>query len=227
MTMPLIWFGPVSILQARPSVPEGFKLHVVNCVGDSRADFSRCSDVADRWRDVDGRRLPALRKRFSLAPDARPFLAAFSAGGMCVRRLLLHPLDRAEIAGVYMADATYSERVSGAPRIVGDPLQEAFVSFALECIADHRPLYVTTSSHVPGGGGPSASETALALRNSIAARASCPLVDAMNDDETHDLDPVGAWGYRHVVFVDFGASRTHAAHVNEIAPVLLPRVVKG
>jgi hypothetical protein len=219
-----VWFGPVSTLQARPTVPEGYELHVINCVGDVRENFSRCSDVADRWRDADGRRLPALRKRLSLAPDARPFLAAYSAGGMCVRRLLVDPRDRAEIAGVYLADATYSERVNGAPRIVGDPLQEALVSFALEAIGDVRPLYVTTSSHVPGGGGPSASETAAALRAVIDARASCPLVDAMNDDETHDLDPLAARGYRHVVFVDFGARRSHAAHVLTIAPVLLPRV---
>jgi hypothetical protein len=222
--IPLIWFGPVSTLQARPTVPPGYELHVVNCVGDVRADFSRCSDVADRWRDADGRRLPALRKRLSLPDDARPFLAAYSAGGMCVRRLLVDPRDRAEIAGVYLADATYSERVNGAPRIVGDPLQEALVSFALECIADRRPLYVTTSSHVPGGGGPSASETAAALRGVIDAQQQERLGYRLGACELVDLAPGSAWGRERVMFVDFGGARSHAAHVLTIAPVLLPRV---
>jgi hypothetical protein len=145
---------------------------------------------------------------------------------MCVRRLLVDARDRAEIAGVYLADATYSERVNGAPRIVGDELQEALVAFALEAIGDGRPLVVTSSSHVPGGGGPSASETAAALRGVLASRGAC--FDIGDGAALAGLpEPAATWTAGSVLFADFAARVSHAAHVLTIAPVLLPRVVVG
>lgn len=223
---PLIWFGPVWSGQVRSSVPEGYRLHVVGCVANVDPKHKRCTDEAAKWKSPDGRRLPGLRRALGLDHDARPVLAAFSAGGQCVRRLLLDPRDRAEIGGVYMADATYGEWESpGVVRV--DELQEALVSFAVEAAADGRPLVMTGSSHVPGGGGPSASVTLQALHHEIELRgegAFCKVPPT--DPVLADLgSPVYAMRLRSVLYVDFGREVAHAGHATKLAPVLLPRIL--
>lgn len=223
--IPLVWFGPVFSGQVRGSVPPGYRLHVVPCVAGVDPKHKRCVDEAAKWKGEDGRRLPGLRRALGLDVAARPFLAAFSAGGQCVRRLLLDPRDRAEIGGVYMADATYAAWAQ--PGIVAvDELQDALVSFAVECAADGRPLVMTASSHVPGGGGPSASATLQALAYEIEARAEgafCKV--APGDPVLAGLgSPVYAMRLGSVLYVDFGREVAHAGHATTIAPALLPRV---
>lgn len=210
----------------RASVPPGFALHVLGCLGDGDP-LLRCSAHADRWKDHDGQRLPAMRKHFKLHDDARPILAAYSAGGQCVRRLLLDPRDRAEIAGVYLADATYGAWAQ--PGIVAvDELQEALVSMALECAEDGRPFVATASAHVPGGGGPSGSVTLAMLRREIEAQqgwwfaehAGDALAGLPTPETAHRGGDCG-----RVLFVDFGTTVPHVEHATKIAGVLLPRVV--
>lgn len=221
---PLIWFGPVWSGQVKASVPAGHRLHVVGCVAGVDPKHKRCIDEADRWKG-GGRRLPGLRRALGLDSDARPVLAAFSAGGQCIRRLLLDPRDRAEIGGVYLADASYGEWASpGVVRV--DELQEALVSFAVEAAADGRPLVMTASSHVPGGGGPSASAVVQALAYAIEARgqgAFCKV--ATGDPALAGLgSPVYAMRLGSVLYVDFGREVAHAEHATKVAPVLLPRL---
>jgi hypothetical protein len=228
---PLIWFGPVFSGQVRGSVPPGHRLHVVNCVGDiapdrngdGRPDFDRCSTTADRWRDVDGRRLPALRKRLGLDVAARPVLAAFSAGGQCVRRLLLDPRDRAEIAGVYLADATYGMWAQKGIVAV-DELQEALVAMAVECAANSRPFVATASAHVPGGGGPTASVTLATLQAEMQTAGLC-FGGVLASPVLEGLAPLSAERSGSVLLVDFGRETSHAGHATKIAPVLLPRIL--
>ena len=224
---PLVWFGPIMAKDVKASVPDGFALHVVNCIGDVRPGFARCSELADRWYDRDERRLPGLRKRLGLAPDARPFLAAYSAGGQCVRRLLLDPRDRAELAGVYLADATYGAWAS--PGVVAvDALQEATVAMAVECARDGRPFVATTSAHVPGGGGPSGTEVLARLLAEIEAGLGRSLTRLDVDDAVlAGLPTSRAWRCGSVLLVDFGVAVPHVEHATKIAPALLPRVASG
>ncbi len=225
---PLVWFGPVWSGQVRAATPPGYSLHVVGCVAGVDPKHKRCVDEAAKWKDASGRRLPGLRRALGLDVGSRPVLAAFSAGGQCVRRLLLDPRDRAEIGGVYLADATYGEwEQAGVVRV--DELQEALVSFAVEAAADGRPLVMTASSHVPGGAGPSASAVLQALAYEIELRgegAFCkvapgaPVLAGLGS-------PVYAMRLASVLYVDFGREVAHAGHATTIAPVLLPRVMKG
>lgn len=222
---PLIWFGPVATWHVKGSVPPGHSLHVLGCVGDGDP-LLRCAAYADRWKDHEGRRLPAMRKHFGLPATARPVLAAFSAGGQCVRRLLLDKRDRDELGGVYLADATYAAWAQ--PGIVHvDELQEALVAMAVECAADGRPLVMTASAHVPGGGGPSASTTLQALAYEIELRgegAFCKVPPS--DPVLAGLgSPVYAMRLGTVLYVDFGREVAHAGHATTIAPVLLPRIL--
>lgn len=224
--IPLIWFGPVWSGQVRGSVPDGYRLHVVGCVGNVDPKHKRCVDESAKWKGHDGRRLPGLRRALGLDVGSRPVLAAFSAGGQCVRRLLLDPRDRAEIGGVYLADATYAEwEQAGVVRV--DELQEALVSFAVEAAADGRPLVMTASSHVPGGGGPSASTTLQALAYEIELRgegAFCKVPPS--DPVLAGLgSPVYAMRLGTVLYIDFGREVAHAGHATTIAPVLLPRIL--
>jgi hypothetical protein len=143
-----------------------------------------------------------------------------------VRRLLLDPRDRAEIGGVYLADATYGEWESpGIVRV--DELQLALVSFAVECAADGRPFVATASSHVPGGGGPSGSVTLAMLRAEMAAAGLCVEIGdgaALDGLPRHEATwSVGA----SVLLGDFGREVAHAGHATKIAPVLLPRILAG
>lgn len=224
MTTPLIWFGPIMAKDVRASVPPGFALHVLGCLGDGDP-LLRCSAHADRWKDHDGRRLPAMRKHFKLPDDARPILAAYSAGGQCVRRLLLDRRDRAELGGVYLADATYGAWAQ--PGIVAvDELQEALVAMAVEFAADGRPFVATASANVPGGGGPSGSVTLAMLRAEMQG-AGLAFGDALPEPLFHGLRRVRGTAERSgsVLLVDFGEMYQHVEHATKIAGVLLPRVM--
>lgn len=223
---PLVWFGPVWSGQVSGATPAGYTLRVVPCVAGIDPSHKRCTDEAARWKGHDGRRLPGLRRALGLDADARPVLAAFSAGGQCVRRLLLDPRDRAELAGVYLADATYGEWESpGVVRV--DELQEALVSFAVEAAADGRPLVMTASSHVPGGAGPSASAVVQALHHAIEARGTGAFCKVAPGDPVLEGigSPVYAMRLGPVLYVDFGREVAHAGHATSIAPVLLPRIL--
>ncbi len=96
MNTPLLWFGPVSTQHVRGTTRPGVELHVLGCLGDGPTP--QCADHAARWKDASGRVLPRMLAHFKLAGDAGPVLAAFSAGGQIVKRLLLDPNDRAEVA---------------------------------------------------------------------------------------------------------------------------------
>lgn len=223
MTMPLVWFGPIATWNVKASTPPGHSLHVLGCLGDGDP-LTRCAAYADRWKDHQGRRLPAMRKQFRLPDDARPFLAAYSAGGSCIRRLLLDRRDRDEIAGVYLADATHAAWAQ--PGIVAvDELQEALVSMAVECAADGRPFVVTASAHVPGGGGPSSSITLATLQHEMQLAGLCFGGVVASSIFEGLRAPMTAERSGSVLLVDFGLSVPHVEHATRIAPVLLPRVV--
>ena len=228
----LIWLGPVVDFQVRASVPPGFTLHVVQCVGDVQAGLMRCANVADRLLDQDGRRLPTALRELGIADDEDVYGAAFSAGGSWWRRVLLHPLDRARIKGLFMFDATYGES-DGKGGVKLDALQLALVDMAVECIADGRPFVATAgSSPASKGKAPSASMVLTALRHAIELATEHRFADVTAAFDLDELPaaPVAGWQCARVVFLDFGDRVGHdpkSNHAIDVAPTLLPRMVAG
>ncbi|WP_437601921.1 hypothetical protein WMF28_09945 [Sorangium sp. So ce590] len=97
------WLGPMSAAQVAGAELAGVPVVHRTCTGDGSPS---CSQIADSWLDGDGRRLPGCRRALRL-PAGPLVLTAFSAGGHIVKRLLADPRDRAEVAAVVLADATY------------------------------------------------------------------------------------------------------------------------
>lgn len=227
MSKSLLWFGPVSILQVQPTVPEGYKLDVMGCLGNVVDGKPTCAARADAWRNVDGSRVPTMREWLRL-PAEPHVLAAFSAGGQVVKRLCLHPADRSEVRGVYLADAVYTTVWLDKPHVAGfDPLLEGLVQFALAAIEDGRPMVATASSS-PNGNYPSGAQSLAALRIEIERRSGksfCDVREAFEQQPQELKSPVRADGLENLLFVDFGSTYAHGAHPLAIAPVLLPRML--
>lgn len=223
--IPVCWFGPVSRQQARPSVPEGHQLAVLGCTGDGSDGGPRCQDHADFMKDAAGLRVPALRRRLKL--PGGPFVtAAFSAGGQVIKRLALHPEDRHQLAGVYLADATYTTTWKVPAKEAGvDPITEGFVLFAELALETGRP-FVATASTGANRSYPNGAQTLAAIRAAIEARTGRRFVDASADPMLEGLrEPVRADRLGPILFVDFGAAYQHGEHATVVAPVLLPRML--
>lgn len=214
----LVWLGPVSREQARGSALAGVPTAFVPCTGDGSPT---CRQLLASWRR-GGRILPTLRAELRLPPAGRIFVAAFSAGGSGVKELLEHPADRRELAGVYLADASYTTDVDerGRPRPIG-----AFATFAREAIASGDQLLVATASanpnpstQRPGVVYPSAAATLAATAGAVAARwdpSAPPGIPA----------PVRTWRRGRVVFLDYGSRFQHGQHPTQLAPAVWSQLV--
>lgn len=225
------WFGPVSKPQIAPSIPNGVELRVFGCTGDGKNGNRKCPDEADRWKDEHGRYLPRTLHALGADDKIAPWLAAFSAGGQIVKRVLAHEADRAQVAGVYLADATYTATWS-IPGLAAalDPPLEALVRYALDAVKDGRWLVATASGYAnvprPGLIYPSGSQTLGVIWKALEERLGEPLADASHDALLEGLRaPVRAGRHRNVLLIDFGQVYKHGDHATEIAALLLPRLI--
>jgi hypothetical protein len=223
--VPVAWFGPVSKMQIGGSVPPGHALVVLGCTGDGSDGGPRCQDRADAWKDASGRRMPTARDKLKIPPGP-VIAAAFSAGGQIVKRLALEPADRAELAGVYLADATYTVKWKDKDlAAIDDGITHGFVLFALDAIEDGRPLVATASSS-PNRGSPSGAQTLDAIWRAIEEQSGRRFVDAASDPMLEGLRPPRRAGrIGSVLLVDFGDVYQHGEHATVIAPVMLPRML--
>jgi hypothetical protein len=132
-----VWFGPVNLTQVAGATIPGAPALNVTCTGDGSPS---CAAIAESWADASGRRLPALLRAKGLPEDTTIAGAAFSAGGSILKRLCLSAADRAQMAVVHSADASY-EAVAGQR-----PFVEGYVLYALEALTDPSKLFVATAS---------------------------------------------------------------------------------
>ena len=210
----LVWLGPVSAEQVEGTSLEGVPVKHLQCIGAvSPGDGERsCSQLADAWKDAEGRRLPGLRRALKL-PDGPVFLAAFSAGGHIAWRLLEHPADRAEVCGVLLADASYTTERTPAG---GAKPRPSLVAFAQEVAADPRRIFVASGSAAPNKNHPTAAESLAAIAVAAGLDPVAPL----------GLEAKRWSGGRGVQFFDFAGSYSHSEHATKVAPALWRSVVQ-
>jgi hypothetical protein len=206
----VLWSGPVSRDQAAGAELPGVPSFFLPCKGDGNPS---CGQIADGWRDASGRKLPEMRRKLKI-PDGPIVLAAFSAGGGVVRRLLQDPRDRAEIAGVVLADGTYTTTWKDKKARTASPIAE-FVLWGRDVQLNAGRLFVATASASPNSGStgkenyPSGAETLAA----IAAELALPTVPAQEGLPA----PARAWGSGSVLLLDYARSFEHGAHATELA----------
>ncbi|MEZ4302162.1 MAG: hypothetical protein R3B70_44960 [Polyangiaceae bacterium] len=222
----VLWFGPVNGFQVKGATAHGATPTFLTCTGDGSDGQPTCADRAEAWRDAAGRRLPGLFKRAKLAEAEvhRLYLGAFSAGGQAIKRIALHPEDRARVHAILLADATYTIEWLDAKRTTTRPI-EGFLKFALDCIEDGR-LFLATASATPNKLYPSGAQSLDGLRRGIESAAGRPFADASADPLWEGLRPPrSALRLRNVILADFGAAYTHGQHATLLAPILWPRAI--
>jgi len=212
----VVWAGPVSLSQVEGAWLEALPVAAVTCKGDGKPS---CAQRADGWKDAEGRRLPGLRRTLKLG-DGPLILAAFSAGGHLVHRVLQHPKDRAEVAGVVLADATYVTTWEDKAARRATPIA-SLVEYAREAIADGR-LFIATASSTPNSGSsgkvtnyPTGAETLAA----IATAAGLEERAKGGEPWPGGLAPGREWGNgASVRLADCGGALMHAEHATKLAP---------
>jgi hypothetical protein len=203
----VVLLGPVNLQQMRGELP-GVPTFVLTCTGNGHPS---CGEQADAWKDAQGRRLPRMRAALKL-PEGPLVLRAFSAGGHVVRRLAEHPADRAELAAVQLADATYTteRRGQGAAPI------PSLVELARDA-ADARLVFVATASATPnpstvtpGLVHPSGAQTLEAIRAELERPVAETVLSGVPEAER-------AWRAGLALFVDYGARYSHGEHATVLA----------
>jgi len=184
------------------------------CTGDGSPS---CGQIAESWRGPDGRRLPALRKALGLPEAGRIFLAGFSAGGHLIWRILQDPRDRDEVAGVYLADGTYTTEWKDERARVAAPMAP-YVDFGRFVMGDPSRLFIATASAAPNKNHPTGAETLTAIADALSL-PSAPL--------TSGLPPARrAWGAgANLRFFDYGNTFSHAQQVTALAQKVWPILV--
>ncbi|WP_437316694.1 hypothetical protein [Sorangium sp. So ce385] len=211
----VVWVGPVSRTQVTGAELAGVPVVHLPCTGDGSPS---CSQIADSYLDGDGRRLPGLRRALRL-PAGPLVLAAFSAGGHIVRRVLTDPRDRAELAGVVLADATYTTEWADQAQGRAAPIR-SFVDYAMESLGGGR-LFVATASSAPNKHHPTGAQTLAAIARELGGHV-IPEVGAFASLPAPDR----GWRGGGVHLFDYGARFGHAAHATELAPKVWGALVR-
>lgn len=222
-----VFTGPVNAQQIGGGVLPGAEAHFITCTGDGKPT---CGEMAEAWKDSDGRILPGLLKaaKASPAPGDQLWAGAFSAGGQIWKRAMLNEQDRAGIAGAIMSDAGYEaawvdEKAKIAPAV------EGFTLYALDALKDGR-LFVWTASGTanvsvqhPGTVYPAGDQVQDATRTEIERRSGQTFEDVTNKPDlwpwgAHLRAPVKVWRLRNVILADYGMVYKHSEHATTIAP---------
>lgn len=231
----LIWLGPVNLSQVQGCELAGVPSFNVTCTGDGTptcgqiaeswtvAEGAAAADAADRFRDGAGRRLPGMRRALRL-PEGPLVLAAFSAGGSAVKRLVAHPADREEVAAIVLVDGTYTTEWADKRAGLAAPIP-SLVEYAKSAARGER-LFVATASASPNKNHPTGAQTLAA----IAAAAELPeLKDSAGNRKVLPLGyrrpPAITWQKGDAWGFDFASAYTHGGHATELAAEVWPRLV--
>jgi hypothetical protein len=209
----VVWLGPVDLSQVVGAELPGVRSVNLPCTGDGTPS---CGQIADAWA-AGGRRLPALRRALRL-PEGPLVLAAYSAGGHAVKRVLSSPEDRRDVVGVSLADATYTTSWEDERRRLAAPIGP-FVDYAAEALDGSR-LFVATASAAPNKAHPTGAESLDAVRRGVE-RAGARWAPGRA--------PLGAersWFSGGVRLLDFGSRHKHGEHATVLAPAIWRAMVQ-
>lgn len=146
-------------------------------------------------------------------------LTAFSAGGHTVKRLLADPRDRAEVAAVVLADATYTTEWTDRLQALAAPIRP-LVDYAAEAAGGAR-LLVCTASSAPNKQHPTGAQTLAVIARELGNHVRA---------ETNALPGLPAPERRFsgggVHLLDYGGRFSHAAHVTALAPQVWAALVR-
>jgi hypothetical protein len=224
----VIWTGPVSAAQRQGATIGGATEHFLPCTG------SDCRAEGEGWRDADGRHLPALLRQLGIPDGEDLYLGAFSAGGQAWKRLLEHPLDRAAIRAVALADAAY-ELADNDGRPASSP---SLVDYAAEAAASGAQMLLATASanpnNVSGVAEPSGAATLDRIASDLGERLGSPLAmqSWIPGQGLDDLHPARVWlagpdpRAPTVLLCDFGSTFRHEEHATVLAPRLWPAILQ-
>lgn len=155
------WLGPVNLQQVSGAVIADGPTYNLTCTGDGSPT---CGAIAEGFTDGDGRKLPGLLASFGADPSEQVALAAFSAGGSVMKRMCLHPADRAQLRVVHSADASY-EATAGTHAPV-----EGYARYMQDALTDPTKLFVATASANPNKSYGSGIEIITATRQLVEQR---------------------------------------------------------
>lgn len=213
----VVWTGPINLKQVEGASIAGVPSFVQSCTGDGNPS---CGQIADAWKDAEGRRLPAMRRALKL-PDGPLVLAGFSAGGHLIRRVLEDPRDRAEILAVYLADATYTTAWRDKAKGLAAPI-EAVATYAREAgPAGH--LLLATASSAPNKNYPNGAQVLIAT--ALEAGASVVRQRAI-EGQALEPQPERMFAMPGAIFLDFGGKYSHERHATTLSRQVWERYLR-
>lgn len=217
----VVWSGPVAKFQVPGATVPGAQEKFFGCRGDVTPDHPHCPSLANSWLDAQGRRIPQMLASMGLSESDvdNLYLGAFSAGGSIVKRLLLHPADRAMVKAVMLSDAAYTSGPS-APHAI-----EGYVRYLVDLTKDPSRLFVSTTSASPNGPYGSAADTMRATMAEASAKSGVPVDEtpvptpiAEQPEQTQRLTP-------NVIHQDFGMTGGGHGFHPKIAPAYWQKVL--
>ncbi len=231
----VIWCGPVAALQVPGASLPGAKTDFLQCTGSGTPT---CGEIASAMSNAMGRILPSLLSRVGDPPDAKPWAAAFSAGGQIWKKVMMNPQDRFQLDGYIAADAGFEAGWANEKQGLGLSVT-GYVLFAADCFADKRVFVWTASSNPnpsvqnPGTIYPSGAQTMAATMADIETRTGVKFVDVTSDPTAYPWSavtkpPRQVWRYENVIFADYGANYSHEDHAKVLAAAVfasIPQIV--
>lgn len=212
------WFGPVYAGQVPEATVPGWDRVFFPCTGDGKPP---CGAYAESWTDATGQRVPRALQAMKRPGAKELALGAFSAGGQIVKRLLMHPTDRAAVRVAALADALYVTDRDASGRPVPP---EGFVLYGREAAVDPSKLLLLTVSSSPNKNYPSGSETLVPLVQAVASGSGQEAVELSPGDPAYAAlrAHVPPWvkGYRvgqGAFFFDYGSTVKHGEHATKLA----------
>lgn len=165
MTALVVWTGPVYSAQVPGATVPGAKELFLGCRGDVAPPHPHCPAIGNQLMGSPS----SLYQRAGL--PAKPdelVLAAFSAGGSVLKRLLSMPAYRRDTTAVALFDATYI--ASWASKGVAPPIG-GFVAYAAEVAGSgDGKMFVATASPMPNKNWPTGVQTLQAIRKAVEER---------------------------------------------------------
>lgn len=167
MTDLVVWSGPVANFQIPDATLSGAVELFLGCRGD-KGDWAYCPQIGAELEASPS--LLLARAKVPRRELGNLVLAAFSAGGSVLRRLLPHEAYRQLATVVYLADAMFTADWANAARREPPPI-EPFVLFALDVLLDDSKLMIATASPSQNGKWATGVENLDALRREIERRS--------------------------------------------------------
>lgn len=162
----VVWTGPLNLAQVPGANVPGARELNFGCTGNgvdgTGKAVPQCSVMGASWGGVDG-----MLRAGGLDPATvgDVFLGGFSAGGGALNALLSTAPSRARVKFAHYADA-----------IGGQGVNEALVTYGVDCLATGRQALVVTSSNATGPYRPVPGNVGLRLAvEALRKRTGAPL----------------------------------------------------